>query len=182
MDKFLKKNLFIISFIFIPIIFLWHPNWLGLMGAQPYWPLFWLLPWSMVNGPFYGFIVGLFLGLILDAIHPGSFTQMPGLILCGWWFGRLKPCSIFWVDHFRYGLICFIGSFICGTFYYLQILVRNLPDNNFLLFLPSFKNVLLQIFLTGFFAPLFCSLLLRLLKSSLERNVATNLTKNNHLG
>ena len=48
MNKLFKKRLSIIIFIFIPIIYLWHPNWLGFLGIQPYWPLFWLLPWSMI--------------------------------------------------------------------------------------------------------------------------------------
>ena len=59
MNKFFTKKLSIISFIFIPIIFLWHPNWLGFLGVQPYWPLFWLLPWSIINGSINGLLVGL---------------------------------------------------------------------------------------------------------------------------
>jgi len=113
-------------FIFVPIIFLWHPNWLGFLGVQPYWPLFWLLPWSMINGSINGLIYGLFLGLILDSLTLDSnFTQIPGLILCGVLFGQIKFSSNFLVGHFRYGLICCFGSFLCGTFYFLQILVKN---------------------------------------------------------
>ena len=32
MNKFFTKKFPIIFFIFVPIIFLWHPNWLGLLG------------------------------------------------------------------------------------------------------------------------------------------------------
>ena len=167
MNKFLKKNFSIISFIFIPIIFLWHPNWLGFFGIQPYWPLLWLLPWSMVNGSSNGLIFGLFLGLILDSIALNSqFTQIPGLMLCGVWFGRIKIHSNFLVGHFRYGLICCLGSFLCGSLYFLQILLRNYSDSTFLMFIPSFQNILAEVFLTGFFAPLICSQLLRMLKYS----------------
>tara|TARA_B100000945_G_scaffold255633_1_gene212865 strand:- start:1460 stop:1987 length:528 start_codon:yes stop_codon:yes gene_type:complete len=173
MDQYLKKNLSFISFLFIPIVFFWHPNWLGILGIQPYWPLFWLLPWSMIHGSLSGLVVGLFLGLTLDSISPAiSFTQIPGLILCGLWFGRISPNSKknVLVAHFRHGLICSIGSFLCSMIYFLQILIKNLPDNNFLLFYPSFKNVLAQIFLTGLFAPLICSQLLKLFKSSKKKN------------
>ena len=91
MYKFFAKELPIVIFIFVPIIFLWHPNWLGFLGAQPYWPLFWLLPWSMIYGSIGGLIFGLFLGLILDSLTLNSdFTQIPGLILCGVLFGRFK--------------------------------------------------------------------------------------------
>ncbi len=170
MNKFLRKQLSIILFIFIPIIFLWHPNWLGLLGIQPYWPLFWLLPWSMINGSIYGLIFGLFLGLILDSLTLDSnFTQIPGLILCGVWFGRIKIHSDIFVGHFRYGLICSIGSFFCSTLYFLQILFKNFSDSSFLLYIPSVQNILAEVFLTGFFAPFFCSRLFRLFKFSVRK-------------
>ena len=165
MNKFFKKKLPIIFFIFVPIIFLWHPNWLGLFGVQPYWPLLWLLPWSMINGSISGLILGLFLGLILDSVTLDSnFTQIPGLILCGFLFGRVQFNSDIVVGHFRYGLICAFGSMLCGTLYFLQILLVNFSDSTFLLFIPSFQNILAEVFLTGFFAPLICSHLLRIFK------------------
>ena len=170
MKKFLKRNLYLISFILIPIFFLWHPNWLALFGNQPYWPLFWLLPYSMINGSFYGLLVGLFVGITLDALTPtGSLTQIPGLILCGVWFGRFKPCNNFWVNHFRYGLLCSIGSFLCGIIYILQILIKSFSNNVVLLFGTAIENVFVEVFLTGLFAPFFCSQLLRLYKNSKEK-------------
>ena len=170
MNKLFVKKLPIISFIFIPIIFLWHPSWLGFLGAQPYWPLFWLLPWSMINGSINGLIFGLFLGLILDSLTvDNNFTQIPGLILCGVLFGRIKFHSNILLGHFRYGLICSFGSFLCGSLYYLQILFKNFLDDTFLLFIPSVQNILVEIFLTGFFAPLICSQFLRMFKYSMRK-------------
>ena len=167
MNKFFTKNLSIISFIFVPIIFLWHPNWLGFLGVQPYWPLFWLLPWSMNNGSIKGLIFGLFLGLILDSLTlDNHFTQIPGLILCGVLFGRIKFQDNTLVAHFRYGLICSFGSLLCSTIYFLQILFKNFSDSTFLLFFPSVQNILAEVFLTGFFAPLICSQILRMSKFS----------------
>ena len=171
MNKFFKKKLSFITFVFVPIIFLWHPNWLGLVGVQPYWPLLWLLPWSMINGSINGIIFGLFLGLILDSLTLDSyFTQTPGLILCGFFFGRVKLHNDILVGHFRYGLICSFGSFLCGTLYILQILIKNFSDRTFLLFIPSIQNIFAEVFLTGLFAPLICSQLLRIFKSA-WRNV-----------
>ena len=109
MSKFFTKNLPIFLFSFIPIIFLWHPNWLGFLGVQPYWPLFWLLPWSMIHGPINGLIFGLFLGIILDSLT---------------------------------------------------------LDSNFLMFIPSVKNIFAEVFLTGFLAPFICSQLLKMFKFS----------------
>ena len=175
MNKFFSKNFSMIFFFLVPIIFLWHPNWLGFLGVQPYWPLFWLLPWSMIKGPINGIIFGFFLGLILDSLTlDSSFTQLPGLILCGFWFGKIKIHSEILVEHFRYGLICSIGSFLCGTLYFLQILIKNFSDGTFLLFIPSVHNIVAEVFLTGFFAPLICSQLLRIFKSSREKNTIIN--------
>ena len=178
MNKIFKEKLSIVFFIFVPVIFLWHPNWLGLLGVQPYWPLFWLLPWSMINGSFSGLMFGLFLGLILDSLTlDNNFTQIPGLILCGFLFGRIKLHSDILVGHFRYGLICAFGSFLCGTLYFLQILFKNFFDSNFIFLIPSVQNILAEVFLTGFFAPFICSQLLRIFKSSKEKNSIINFAK-----
>jgi len=167
MNKFFTKNLSIISFIFIPIIFLWHPSWLGFLGVQPYWPLFWLLPWAMINGSINGLVFGLFLGLILDSLTlDNNFSQIPGLIFCGFFFGRIKSHSDILVGHFRYGLICSFGSFLCGALNFFQIFLKNFSDLNVLILIPSVKNILAEVFLTGFFAPFFCSQLLRMFKFS----------------
>ena len=178
MNKFFTKNFSIICFIFIPIIFLWHPNWLGFLGIQPYWPLLWLLPWSMVHGSNSGLIFGLFLGIVLDSLTLDShFSQIPGLVLCGVWFGRIKIHSNILVGHIRYGLICSIGSFICGSLYFLQILFKNFSDGTVLIGMPSFQNILAEVFLTGFFAPLICSQIFRLCKSSREKSLIKNFSK-----
>ena len=166
MNKFFTKKLSIISFIFIPIIFLWHPSWLGFLGIQPYWPLFWLLPWAMINGSINGLVFGLFLGLILDSLSLDNFSQIPGLIFCGFLFGRIKSHSDILVGHFRYGLICSFGSFLCGTLYLSQILFINFSDINALMLFSGVKNILAEVFLTGLFAPFICSQLLRMFKFS----------------
>jgi len=167
MNKFFTKKLSIISFIFIPIIFLWHPSWLGFLGVQPYWPLFWLLPWAMINGSINGSVCGLFLGLILDSLTlDNNFSQIPGLIFCGFLFGRIKLNSHIMVGHIRYGLICSFGSFLCGTLYLSQILFRNFSDSNALMLFSGIKNILAEVFLTGLFAPFICSQLLRMFKFS----------------
>ena len=167
MNKFFIKNITTVFFIFVPIIFLWHPNWLGFLGVQPYWPLFWLLPWSMINGSINGLVFGLFLGLILDSLTiDNNFSQIPGLMFCGLLFGRIKLNTDMLVGHFRYGLICSFGSFLCGTLHLSQILFKNFSDSNYLMFIPGVKNILAQVFLTGFFAPFICSQLLRIFKFS----------------
>ncbi len=170
MGKYFKKHFSLISFLFIPIVYFWDPNWLEFFGVQPYWPLFWLLPWSIIYGSIDGLTVGLCLGLMLDSITPESnFTQIPGLVLCGIWFGKLGLSNNVVVGHFRYGLICSIASFLCSSLYFFQILIGDLSENNIFLYFPSIKNIFAQVFITGLLAPLFCSLLFSLFKRSKGR-------------
>ena len=167
MEKFFNKRISFISFLFIPLVYFWDPHWLKFLGVQPYWPLFWLLPWSMIYGSMDGLIIGLFLGLILDSISPdSSFSQIPGLVLCGIWFGKLDISSNFLVGHFRYGLICSIASFFCGSLYIFQILIKNLSIHGIFLYLPSIRIIFAQVFITGLLAPLICSSLLTLFQKS----------------
>ena len=178
MEKYLNKNSSLISFLFIPIIYFWEPHWLGLFGVQPYWPLFWLLPWSIIHGPFDGLIVGLCLGLILDSISPeSSFTQIPGLVLCGIWFGKLSLSSNTIISHFKFGLICSIASFLCGLLFFSQILIDNISEDIIFLYFSSIRNIFAQVFITGLFAPLFCSLLLILFKRTKGRYKIISQTK-----
>ncbi|MDC3170755.1 hypothetical protein OA860_00130 [Prochlorococcus sp. AH-716-E13] len=159
------------SFLFIPLVFFWDPDWLELLGVQPNWALFWLLPWSMIYGPIDGLVVGLFLGLVLDSLSLNSiFTQIPGLVLCGLWFGKLNISSSTFVGHIRYGLICSIASFVCGLLYFFQLLIKYWSDHTIFLYLPSIKNIFAQAFITGLLAPLICSLLLRLFQKSKGRD------------
>ena len=175
MVKNYKKKLSYISFIFIPIVYLWDPNWLGFLGIQPYWPLFWLLPWSILYGSFNGAIAGLFLGLTLDSISPdSSFTQIPGLVLCGLWFGKFSNCRNTLAALFRYGLVCSIGSFLCGSLYFSQVLIKNFSNNNISLYFPGIRNIFAQVFITGLLAPLLCTWLLYIFKGPKERNSLVN--------
>jgi len=179
MDKFFKRNLSFLSFIFVPLIYMYQFSWLDLLGSQPYWPLFWLLPWSMMHGSTNGFFIGLLFGLALDSIGPDyNFTQIPGLIICGIWFGRLSISNDILLSHLRYGLICSMASFFCGAIYFFQIFIKNFPHNNFFYYLPSVKNIFAQVFITGLFAPLFCSLLWSLFKNTRGSKFLINKSKN----
>jgi len=170
-EDFLKKRITFLSFLLIPGVYFWHPNWLEFLGVQPYWPLFWLLPWSIIHGSIDGLIAGLFIGLILDSISPdSSFTQIPGLVFCGIWFGRFSISRNVLVGHFRYGLICSIASFFCSSLYFSQILIKNLSEHSISLFIPSIKNIFAQVFITGLLSPLLCSLIFRIIKRPKEKN------------
>ena len=175
MKKYLNKHFSLFSFLFIPVVYFWNPNWLGFLGVQPYWPIFWLLPWSMIYGSIDGLIVGLFLGLILDSINNvSSFTEIPGLVLCGIWFGKLGFSNNSVIDHFKFGLICSIASFLCGSLYFSQIFLKNLSEYSIFFYFSSIRNIFAQVFITGLLAPLICSLLSSLFQRSKGRYKITS--------
>ena len=157
------KYLPIFSFFLVPLLFLWNPAFFSFMGSQPYWPIFWLLPWAVINGPIETIFMGLLLGLVLDAINNDNITEIPGLVICGFWFGRVGIVNQFDFTPFKYGLTASIGSLICGIIYFCQILLGLIFENNYLgLFQFGIKNIFAQVLLTGLLAPIFCSWLYRL--------------------
>ena len=171
MKKYFKKKIPLLSFILIPVLFYWDPNWIGFLGVKPYWPLFWLLPWAMIYGSINGLIAGLALGIILDSISPqSSFTQIPGLVLCGIWFGQLNFSTNSLLGHLRYGLICSISSFLCGILYFAQIFIKNFFDLGVLFYDFGIKNIFAQVFVTGLLAPLFCSWLFFIFKMEFKES------------
>ena len=155
--NFLKINNSFLSFCMVPLISFWNPHWFSLMGSQPVWPLFWLLPWTIINGPFYGFISALLLGLVLDSINNSTFTQIPGLVFCVIWFSKLDINTPNYKNKFKYGLICSIGALFCSVFYFAQIIYFTISVNNIISVSYGIKSICGQIFLTGLFAPVFCS-------------------------
>ena len=156
MRSYKSLNLPIISFLIIPIMIFWNPVVFSLMGVQPYWPLFWVLPWAILNGTFNGIISGLFLGLVLDSLNNDYHTQIPGLIICGIWFGRMTEYR-HRINKFKFGLLASMGTLICGLIYFLQIIISNGQTDRFYLVSFAIKNIFSQVFLTGLLAPIFCS-------------------------
>ena len=152
------KFLSFLSFLIIPILSLCQIRLLSIMGSQPYWPIFWLLPWAIVNGPIKTTITGLIIGLVLDSINNDLLTQIPGLMLCGFWFGRIGKISKSNFLGFKYGLIASIGTFICGFIYFLQLLLNLfIEKSDFWLIAFGIKNIFAQVLLTGLLAPVFCT-------------------------
>ena len=160
-----KNNYSSLSFVLIPLFSLWNPIWLSVMGVQPYWPIFWLLPWSILNGPINGLIIGFIIGIILDSINNDIYTQVPGLIICGFWFGKLGKLKY----RYQYGLFASLGSFICGLIYFFQIILNNFQKNPSWLFSFGLKNICGQILLTGLFAPVISIYLYRLFSRNFKK-------------
>jgi len=153
----LNKYLSIISFLIIPLVSFWNPPWLSLMGYQAYWPIFWLLPWALIHGPMKSMVLGFILGFFLDTINADLYSQIPGLMICGIWFGRLGSLNQFVNAPLQFGLTAAIGTLICGVIYFCQMVVRLLLDNSYLSFYSyGVQNIFAQVLLTGLLAPVFC--------------------------
>ena len=163
----IKTIYLLFSFLLIPLLSLLNPIWFSVMGVQPYWPIFWLLPWSILNGPLNGLIIGFIIGIILDSFNNDIYTQIPGLLICGFWFGQIGELR----DRYQYGLIASIGTLICGLIYFSQLLVNNYPNNPYWLLPFGLKNIFGQILLTGLFAPFFSKLLYEFFGNNFKYNL-----------
>ncbi|MBK17056.1 MAG: hypothetical protein CMK49_03455 [Prochlorococcus sp. SP3034] len=170
MKKIIKINFSFLTFLLIPLIFLWNPNYFRLMDVQPQWSILWLFPWACVYGPFNGLLAGLSLGIVLDSLYQDPYTQIPGMVICGFLFGKLSKYKSSDINKFKYCLICSYGSLICNCIYFFQIIFYNYENNNILWFAYGIKNVFAQIFVTGLLAPVICNLLFSLFKKNHVRN------------
>ncbi|TVS04746.1 MAG: rod shape-determining protein MreD [Cyanobium sp. PLM2.Bin73] len=140
----------------VPLLVLAAPAPLQLAGVPPSWAVLWLLPWALMDGPLSGALLGAVLGLLLDSLHPGPLTQLPVLVLLGWWWGRLGRRRAPIERSFSLGLLALLGTALLGASLALQQLVWGLSS-------PAAVHTLLaQTLLTGLLAPMLCSLQLLL--------------------
>tara|TARA_Y100001933_G_scaffold4729_1_gene4383 strand:+ start:129 stop:659 length:531 start_codon:yes stop_codon:yes gene_type:complete len=161
----IKNNYLLLSFLLIPVMSLWNPIWFSVMEIQPYWPIFWLLPWSILNGPINGVLTGFIIGIILDSLNNDIYTQVPGLLICGFWFGQLGQLK----RRYQYGLIASLGSLICGFLYFSQLIIFNHQNNPVWLFSFGLKNIFGQVLLTGLFAPVLSTCLYEAFSKKLKK-------------
>ena len=157
MRKINRQYLSLLTFLFIPILSFWNPNFITLMGVQPHWSIFWLFTWANIYGSFNGFITGLSIGLVLDSLNNDFYTQIPGFVICGIIFGRLSSYKSKNINKFKYGLICSVGSLVCNLLYFIQIILLNPNDITIPLVAYGIKTISAQIFLTAILAPILCS-------------------------
>ena len=145
------------SFLILLFLISWNPPWFSLMGFQAYWPIFWLLPWALINGSLKSILLGFLLGIVIDTINADLFTQIPGLMICGFWFGKIGSLTQFKKNPLQLGLTAAIGSLICGVIYLFQVVIYLLWEKSPLwIFSYGIQNIFAQVFLTGLLAPVFC--------------------------
>lgn len=140
----------------VPLLVLAAPPPLQLAGVPPSWAVLWLLPWALMDGPLSGALLGVVLGLLLDSLHPGPLTQLPVLVLLGWWWGRLGRRRAPIERSFSLGLLALLGTALLGASLALQQLAWGLSSS------AVVHTLLAQTLLTGLLAPMLCSLQLLL--------------------
>ena len=166
-----KGSLSVTSFCLIPLLFVWNPRIFSLLGVQPNWALLWLLPWAIIYGKYQGLFVGFLIGMILDSLSSDIYSQIPGLMICGFWFGKLGRSNTQSLSKWNYGLIASVGCLICGLIYYLQIILFKFPEQNIAWMSVGIKNICSQLLVTGLIAPILCSWLFFLFKRISSRNI-----------
>ena len=148
----------LLSGFFVLFITIFSPQLLTLQGVAPCWGILWLLPLSLENGKVFGILSGLGLGLLLDAISLGLPTNVPALILLGFWWGTNAQESD--LGSFNLGLFAFLGSIfygltICLQMFFLEPITWSKWFSSWAL-----HTLLAQSILTGLLAPMICSWIL----------------------
>lgn len=105
-----RQPLALATALLVPWLSLAAPAWLQLDGMPPAWSVLWLLPWSLADGRLSGLALGLALGLLLDGLHPGPVSLVPGLMLLGWWWGRLGRRSPAIERSFSLAVLALLGT------------------------------------------------------------------------
>ncbi len=146
---------------FVVILFeLASPSFITISGVSPSWSVLWLLPFSLVAGPFFGAFAGLCFGLVLDGLSLSYFTQVPAFVILGWWWGNLGRRSTSIERSWSLGLLAWIGTGFVGLTFLFQINLTSFEVPGALLNAWALNTLLVQAMLTGLLAPLISTWLL----------------------
>ena len=152
MTRLHRQPICVASALLVPFLQLATPSLINLDGVPPSWAILWLLPWSLVDGPLAGAIAGAAIGLVLDGLSLGDVTQVPALVLMGWWWGRLGRRGPPIQRSLNLGLLAWIGTLILGLSLWLQWLFLGSSDG--LIQSWALHTTLAQALMTGLLAPL----------------------------
>ena len=121
MTRLHRQPICVASALVVPFLALASPPWLAIDGVGPAWVVLWLLPWALVDGPVSGALSGVALGLVLDGLNLGGVSQVPALLLLGWWWGRLGRRAAPIQRSLNLGLLAWLGSVGLGLSLILQL-------------------------------------------------------------
>lgn len=120
-----RQPLCVASALVVPLLTLVSPAFLKVGGISPAWAVLWLLPWSLVEGRLSGTMAGLGLGLILDGLHGGTVSLIPGLMLLGWWWGRIGRQGPPIQRSFNLALLALLGTLLLDGSLMVQWALRS---------------------------------------------------------
>ena len=147
-----RQPICVASALLVPLLQLVAPSWLALDGVGPSWAMLWLLPWALVDGPVSGGIAGAALGFVLDGLSLGDVSQVPALVLMGWWWGRLGRRGAPIQRSLSIGLLAWIGTLVLGLSLWLQL--QLMESSAAFLQGWALHTTLSQALVTGLLAPL----------------------------
>ncbi|ABX09677.1 rod shape-determining protein MreD [Prochlorococcus marinus] len=160
MKKLSKRSLYLLIGFAVPFLNLLNPAWISIKGVGPSWAVLWLLPWALEEGSWHGMFAGFCIGMLVDATHLEGASQIPALIILGFWWGRLGRQSQLIESSFNLGLLAWIGAFLIGLTIWVQKIY--LLENKTISFFHAFSlhSLLAETIITALLAPIICSLLL----------------------
>mgnify|MGYP007105909674 FL=1 len=153
-----QQPICVASSLLVPLATLAIPPWLGIDGVPPAWAVIWLLPWALVEGPFSGALSGLALGLVMDGLHLSGWSQIPALVLLGWWWGRLGRRAQPIQRSLNLGLLAWLGSMLMGTTVLVQLVIRSGWPLDPQLQSWGWHTLWCQALITGLLAPMLASI------------------------
>ena len=155
------RNLFFfLTAICLPFLTLISPNWLKIYGVAPFWPIFWLLSFSLKNGPVRAVLAGILLGFLMDSFTMGGASFVPSFLLLSFFWGSYGLQKKTIELSLNLGLMAILGTAFVG----FTIWIQNIFLKSFLID-KLFNNwaihtLIAEITITGLLAPILCSWLL----------------------
>ena len=157
-----RQPICVASALLVPLLALASPAWLAIDGVGPAWAVLWLLPWALIDGPVSGGLAGVALGLVLDGLNLCGLSQVPALLVLGWWWGRLGRRVGPIQRSLNLGLLAWLGSVGLGLSLIRQVWLRQGGALDSLTQSWSLKTLWCQALVTGLLAPVLVSLQLLL--------------------
>jgi hypothetical protein len=94
--------------------------------------------------------------LVLDGLHLGLASEVPALMLLGWWWGRIGRRGVPIERSYNLGLLALLGALLLGG----SVLVQLFWSGQLPLVAAGLHTLVAQSLITGLLAPVLCSLLL----------------------
>lgn len=120
MELLSRQPWFAVSLLLVPLLALAAPPWLAVAGVPPCWPVLWLLPWALVDGRRSALLLAAVLAVLMDALHHGPVSWLPGLLLLAWWWGPLSVRRPAIERPFSLGLLALVGTVLLNGTLMLQ--------------------------------------------------------------